>query len=65
MSHDAKPIEERYRLKKFLDNDRKVLKFYCIWDDKSAGYTERRPFVCKKKELREQGEGEGGKGDRR
>lgn len=29
---------------KFLKNDGKVLRFYCIWDDTSM-YGERRPYV--------------------
>ena len=33
------------KLKKFLANDRKVLRFFCLWDDRAALYGERRPFV--------------------
>uniref|UniRef100_A0A3Q1EY84 EF-hand domain-containing family member C2 n=1 Tax=Acanthochromis polyacanthus TaxID=80966 RepID=A0A3Q1EY84_9TELE len=28
-----RPYERRDTLKQFLDNDRKVLRFYCLWDD--------------------------------
>lgn len=45
LSHDLRPIEERHRLRKFLEHDRKVLRFYAIWDDTGAVYGERRPFV--------------------
>ena len=33
------------KLKKFLDNDRKVLRFFCVWDDREALYGDRRPYV--------------------
>ena len=33
------------KLKKFLDNDRKVLRFFCVWDDRDALYGDRRPYV--------------------
>ena len=33
------------KLKKYLANDRKVLRFFCLWDDRSALYGDRRPFV--------------------
>jgi len=33
------------KLKKFLDNDRKVLRFFCVWDDRTALYGDRRPYV--------------------
>eukprot|EP01137_Pigoraptor_chileana_P027140 Opistho-2@685 len=33
------------KLKKFLENDRKVLRFYAIWDDRISMFGERRPFV--------------------
>lgn len=38
--------DERYRLRKFLNNDRKVLRFYCMWDDSASLFGDRRPFVC-------------------
>ncbi len=47
LSHDLRTAEERYRLRKFLENDRKVLRFYCVWDDTNTVYGDRRPFVCK------------------
>ena len=33
------------KLKKFLANDRKVLRFFAVWDDRGALYGEKRPFV--------------------
>jgi hypothetical protein len=30
---------------KFLANDGKVLRFFCVWDDRGALYGEKRPFV--------------------
>jgi len=32
------------RLKQFLDNDRKVLRFFCIWDDSARLFGDKRPF---------------------
>lgn len=33
------------KLKKFLTLDRKVLRFYCIWDDRDSMFGEMRPFI--------------------
>ena len=33
------------KLKKFVENDRKVLRFFCVWDDRAALCGERRPYV--------------------
>lgn len=33
------------KLKQFLELDRKVLRFYCIWDDQDSMFGESRPFV--------------------
>jgi len=33
------------KLRQFLENDRKVLRFYCVWDDRSRLYGDRRPYV--------------------
>ncbi|KAK3580258.1 hypothetical protein CHS0354_012787 [Potamilus streckersoni] len=33
------------RQKQFLEMDRKVLRFFCIWDDRDAMFGEMRPFV--------------------
>eukprot|EP00003_Mantamonas_plastica_P028836 TRINITY_DN670_c0_g1_i1.p1 TRINITY_DN670_c0_g1~~TRINITY_DN670_c0_g1_i1.p1 ORF type:complete len:599 (-),score=239.10 TRINITY_DN670_c0_g1_i1:2801-4597(-) len=38
----AKP--GRDQLKKFLANDRKVLRFFCVWDDSSSLFGEKRKF---------------------
>ena len=47
-----KPIEHAYKtpsnwddLKKFLELDRKVLRFYAVWDDRDSAFGELRPFV--------------------
>lgn len=32
-------------LRQFLDNDRKVLRFFCVWDDSERLYGDRTPFV--------------------
>lgn len=37
--------KHRDTLKSFLDNDRKVLRFYCSWDDRESLYGEVRDFV--------------------
>eukprot|EP00286_Rhodomonas_abbreviata_P008993 CAMPEP_0181342122 /NCGR_PEP_ID=MMETSP1101-20121128/30821_1 /TAXON_ID=46948 /ORGANISM="Rhodomonas abbreviata, Strain Caron Lab Isolate" /LENGTH=735 /DNA_ID=CAMNT_0023453537 /DNA_START=211 /DNA_END=2413 /DNA_ORIENTATION=+ len=38
--------DKKQLVTKYLDNDRKVLRFYCGWDDKSPdGVVEKRPFV--------------------
>jgi hypothetical protein len=42
-SHDSQPHTDK--LKKFLENDRKVLRFYCVWDDRESLYGEVREFV--------------------
>ncbi|XP_078584990.1 EF-hand domain-containing protein 1-like [Branchiostoma floridae x Branchiostoma japonicum] len=33
------------KLKQFLTMDRKVLRFYCVWDDRDQMFGEMRPFV--------------------
>ena len=33
------------KLKQFIELDRKVLRFYCVWDDRANLYGELRPFV--------------------
>lgn len=37
--------EKQGKLKRFLENDRKVLRFYCIWDDRDSMFGELREFV--------------------
>ena len=38
--------DQKHLITKFLNNDGKVLRFYCTWDEKGAdGMTEKRPFV--------------------
>ncbi len=32
-------------LKKFLENDRKVLRFFCYWDDRASPFGDIRQFV--------------------
>ena len=36
------------KLRQFLDLDRKVLRFYCIWDDRDNMFGELRPHVSYK-----------------
>lgn len=33
------------KLKQFLQLDRKVLRFYCLWDDRDAMFGEMKPCV--------------------
>ena len=33
------------KLKQFLELDRKVLRFYCVWDDRDSMFGEIRPCV--------------------
>lgn len=33
------------RLRQFMDYSRKVLRFYCVWDDRQRLYGDRRPYV--------------------
>lgn len=35
------------KLKQFLEMDRKVLRFYCVWDDRDNMFGEMKPFVSK------------------
>ncbi|KAJ3413555.1 EF-hand domain-containing protein 1 [Chytridiales sp. JEL 0842] len=39
------PDRTNDRLRRFLENDRKVLRFFCIWDDRSSMFGELREFV--------------------
>lgn len=40
-----RPYEKCDTLKQFLDNDRKVLRFYCIWDNSSEMFGDVRELV--------------------
>lgn len=33
------------KMKQFIDMDRKVLRFFCIWDDRDNMFGEVRPYV--------------------
>ncbi|KAI8825058.1 uncharacterized protein EV422DRAFT_617490 [Fimicolochytrium jonesii] len=33
------------KLKRFLENDRKVLRFFCVWDDRGSMFGELREFI--------------------
>lgn len=33
------------RLRKFLENNKRVLRFWCVWDDRQSMYGDRRPYV--------------------
>ena len=37
--------ENHDKLRQFLVNDRKVLRFYCLWDDRENMFGELRDFV--------------------
>uniref|UniRef100_A0A6U6BWX9 DM10 domain-containing protein n=1 Tax=Guillardia theta TaxID=55529 RepID=A0A6U6BWX9_GUITH len=39
------PKKDIDRRRRFLDFNRKVLRFYCMWDDRERLYGERRPFT--------------------
>jgi hypothetical protein len=41
----ASNVLEEDKLKQFLVNDRKVLRFFCSWDDRDSLYGEKRPFI--------------------
>eukprot|EP01105_Mastigella_eilhardi_P014914 TRINITY_DN3395_c0_g1_i2.p2 TRINITY_DN3395_c0_g1~~TRINITY_DN3395_c0_g1_i2.p2 ORF type:complete len:649 (+),score=174.07 TRINITY_DN3395_c0_g1_i2:213-1949(+) len=41
----ATPNANRFALRKFLENDRKVLRFYCSWDNSDEPFGECRPYV--------------------
>ena len=43
-THPASLHEDK--LYKFMQFDRKVLRFYCVWDDRVNMYGEVREFVC-------------------
>ncbi|XP_061917651.1 EF-hand domain-containing family member C2 isoform X1 [Entelurus aequoreus] len=40
-----RPYEKRDTLKQFLDHDRKVLRFFCFWDDSKVIFGELRELV--------------------
>ncbi|KAM9709843.1 EF-hand domain-containing family member C2 [Menidia menidia] len=40
-----RPYERHDMLKQFLDNDRKVLRFYCFWDDTGSMYGDPRELI--------------------
>ncbi|PNH03302.1 EF-hand domain-containing family member C2 [Tetrabaena socialis] len=33
------------RLRQFLENNKKVLRFWCVWDERNSMYGDRRPYV--------------------
>ena len=33
------------KLRQFLELDRNVLRFYCVWDDRDSMFGEMRPYV--------------------
>lgn len=41
----ASNVLEEDRLKYFLEHDREVLRFYCLWDDRDHIYGDKRLFV--------------------
>ncbi|CAD7701459.1 unnamed protein product [Ostreobium quekettii] len=38
-------VLEEDRLQQFLENNRRVLRFWCLWDDRTSLYGDRRPYV--------------------
>ncbi|KAA6310227.1 MAG: hypothetical protein EZS28_056348, partial [Streblomastix strix] len=36
---------EKLALRQFLRNDRKVLRFYAVWDDRNESFGDMRQFV--------------------
>jgi EF-hand domain-containing protein 1 len=40
----ARSTENKDTLKQFLENDRKVLRFFCAWDDRDSAYGDLRKF---------------------
>ncbi|KAJ3113843.1 EF-hand domain-containing member C2, partial [Physocladia obscura] len=41
----TRPYEPKSSLKKFLENDRHVLRFYCVWDDTPSVFGDARHMV--------------------
>eukprot|EP00771_Trimastix_marina_P004197 gnl/Trimastix_PCT/944.p1 GENE.gnl/Trimastix_PCT/944~~gnl/Trimastix_PCT/944.p1 ORF type:complete len:592 (-),score=180.26 gnl/Trimastix_PCT/944:85-1860(-) len=42
----SKPVDpEKLAFRQFLSHDREVLRFYCVWDDRSASFGDVRKFV--------------------
>eukprot|EP00798_Chlamydomonas_sp_ICE-L_P024281 gene24281-9880_t len=33
------------KLRKFLENNKKVLRFWCVWDDRQTMFGDRRPYI--------------------
>ena len=42
--HNVRP-ERNDKLRRFLENDRKVLRYFCVWDDRDSMFGELREFV--------------------
>jgi hypothetical protein len=42
--HNVRP-ERNDKLRRFLENDRKVLRFFSVWDDRDSMFGELREFV--------------------
>jgi len=38
------PHESGSRLSQYLENSRKVLRFFCVWDDRNSLQGDRRPY---------------------
>src|SRR4051812_44923338 len=41
----TRPCPPKTSLKKFLENDRRVLRFYCVWDDTNSVFGDVRQMV--------------------
>jgi len=40
-----RPYKADLSFRKFLENDRHVLRFYCIWDDRNSMFGDKRKLV--------------------
>lgn len=40
-----RPYESFDTLKQFLEYDRKVLRFFCVWDDSGSAFGDRRELI--------------------
>ncbi|KAJ3091880.1 EF-hand domain-containing member C2 [Quaeritorhiza haematococci] len=41
----TRPYQRQLQLKKFLENDRQVLRFFCVWDDSNSMFGDMRRMV--------------------
>jgi DUF1126 PH-like domain len=41
----TRPVEADLSLKQFMEHDREVLRFYCVWDDRASAYGDLRKMI--------------------